>query len=338
MKDKLLRILKYIINDIKKYYKTYIVYILVLSTFFIELDYYIYSPGGLISLNDRIIVDNGYESEGSFNLTYVSSKKGILPIVLLSYIIPSWDLEPIEESRIENESTDEIIKRNQIYLKETSYDAIISAFDEANIKYEIENIDVTVTYVYDEADTDLKVGDIIKSIDGVKVDNFDKIKLIFSTYKEKEKINIKVQRDDKIIDCYAILYKQDNNLIIGIHLSELKNIITNPSVEYIFKDSESGSSRGLLCALEIYNKITKFDLTKGDVISGTGTIDENGIVGAIDGVKYKLKGAVKKGADVFIVPTDNYEEALKIKKDNKYDIEIIEADNLHNVIEKLKNR
>ena len=91
-----------------------------------------------------------------------------------------------------------------------------------------------------------------------------------------------------------------------------------------------------MCALDIYNKITDYDLTKGRIISGTGVIDEKGKVGAIDGVKYKLIGAVKKKADVFIVPNDNYDEAVKVKNENKYDIKIIKADNLHDVIEELK--
>ena len=50
------------------------------------------------------------------------------------------------------------------------------------------------------------------------------------------------------------------------------------------------------------------------------------------------KEAVKNKAKVFIVPSENYDEAVKLKKEHNYDIEIIEADNLHNVIEKLKNR
>ena len=93
-----------------------------------------------------------------------------------------------------------------------------------------------------------------------------------------------------------------------------------------------------MCALEIYNRITDYDLTKGEIIAGTGSIEADGTVGEIDGVKYKLKGAIKNKAKVFIVPSGNYDEAIKIKKEKNYDIEIIKADNLHNVIEKLKNR
>ena len=148
-----------------------------------------------------------------------------------------------------------------------------------------------------------------------------------------------------------VVYKTGRKQFLGEHLgnvaefaeqictlSELKNIKTDPKVEYIFKENESGASRGLLCALDIYNKITEYDLTKGDIISGTGSINQNGIVGSIDGVKYKLAGAVKKHAKVFIVPTDNYKEALYEKEKNNYEIELIEADTLHNVIEKLKER
>lgn len=338
MKSKIIKIFNYIKNDIKKYYKTYIIYLLLLSSLFIEFDYYVYSNGGLIDLTDRIKVEDGYESDGSFNLTFVSSKKGIWPVLLLSYVIPSWDIEKISESQIENESAEEIIKRNQIYLKETSYDAVIAAFNEANISYNIEKVDVVVSHIFESADTDLIVGDIIKSIDGNNVDSYDSIINILSHYEANTKVNIEVLRDNKKINCYAKLYKNDDRVVVGMTLAELKEIDTNPKVEFIFKNSESGSSRGLMCALEIYNRITKYDITKGDTISGTGSIDDKGNIGTIDGVKYKLNGAVKKGANVFIVPTENYDEAIKIKKEKSYDIEIIKADNLHNVIEKLKNR
>ena len=91
-----------------------------------------------------------------------------------------------------------------------------------------------------------------------------------------------------------------------------------------------------MCALDIYNKITEYDLTKGKKIAGTGSIDAEGNIGKIDGVKYKLKGAVNKKADVFIVPYENYDEAIKIKEKNNYNIKIIESSTLKEAIEKLK--
>ena len=332
------KILNYFKEELKTNYKFYIVYVVLLSLLFINFNYYVYSPGGLEDLTDRIKVSDSYDSKGSFNLTYVTSRAGNIYNILLSYILPSWDLVSVKDSQIENESTSEVVERNQIYLRQTSYDAIISAFNEANIDYEIKNVNVTVTFVYDNSNTDIKTGDVIKEINGIKINNYEELSNEMSKYKENDKINFKVLRDNKETDAYAILKKENDRVIVGMYLAELKDVVTNPSVKYIFKDNESGSSRGLMCALDIYNKITEFDLTKGDIISGTGVIYEDGSVGSIDGVKYKLKGAVKNKAKVFIVPSENYDEAVKLKKEHNYDIEIIEADNLHNVIEKLKNR
>lgn len=332
------KLFKYIKKDIKTYWKNYLAFILIVPCLFISFDCNIYSPGSLVDLTDRIEVDSSYESKGSFNLTYVTARKGTLPNIILSKFFKNWDIVGNEENRIEDESESEIVERNKIYLKETSYDAIIAAFTEANISYEVESIDVTVTHVYEYAKTDIKIGDIIRNINGTTIKDFNSLKEEIAKYKKGDSLKINVERNNKIIECEAELVEEDGRVIIGATLSELKNIKTDPKVEYIFKDNESGASRGLLCALDIYNKITKFDLTKGDIISGTGSIDQNGVVGSIDGVKYKLAGAVKKKAKVFIVPTGNYKEALYEKEKNNYNIEIIEADTLHNVIEKLKAR
>lgn len=332
------RIKKYIINDIKRNYKFYIGLFLIMALFLVRFDYVIYTPGSLENLNDRIIVTPSNESKGSMNLTYVTSIPANIPNMLLSLIIPNWDIESLNNMRYEDESEKEIENRDKIYLKDTSYDAIIAAFKEANMKYEITSVDVTITYIYNIAKTNLKVGDVIKTINGVKITSFNSLINEVNKYEVGEELIINVLRNNKIIECEATLVSEENKKMIGISLAELKNIKTNPEVKFVFKNNESGSSRGLMCALEIYNRITKYDITKGDIISGTGVIDENGNVGSIGGVKYKLKGAVNKHAKVFIVPSDNYEEAISLKNKYKYDIEIIKADTLKNVIKTLKER
>lgn len=332
------RIKKYIINDIKRNYKFYIGLFLIMALFLVRFDYVIYTPGSLENLNDRIIVTPSNESKGSMNLTYVTSIPTNIPNMLLSLIIPNWDIESLNNMRVEDESEKEIENRDKIYLKDTSYDAVIAAFKEANMKYEITSVDVTITYIYNIAKTNLKVGDVIKTINGVKITSFNSLINEVNKYEVGEKLIINVLRNNKIIECEATIVLEENKRMIGISLAELKNIKTNPEVKFVFKNNESGSSRGLMCALEIYNRITKYDITKGDIISGTGVIDENGNVGSIGGVKYKLKGAVNKHAKVFIVPSDNYEEAISLKNKYKYDIEIIKADTLKNVIKALKER
>ena len=42
--------------------------------------------------------------------------------------------------------------------------------------------------------------------------------------------------------------------------------------------------------------------------------------------------------DVVLVPSANYEEAIKTKKDNNYDIEIVKVEKFSDAIEYLKNQ
>lgn len=89
-------------------------------------------------------------------------------------------------------------------------------------------------------------------------------------------------------------------------------------------------------SLTIYNQLVEKDITKGKKIVGTGTIDINGNVGEIGGVKYKLIGAVKNDADVFMCPEENYEEAKKIAEEKDYDITILSVRTFQEAIEKLE--
>ena len=103
------------------------------------------------------------------------------------------------------------------------------------------------------------------------------------------------------------------------------------------KTNESGPSGGLMMSLSIYDAISPLDLAKGRKIIGTGTIAPDGTVGAIGGVKYKLIGAVKNKADIFLVPKDNYEEAKKVAKDYKFNIRIISVSSLKEAIKELES-
>ncbi|MEU9649199.1 S16 family serine protease [Streptomyces sp. NPDC048110] len=63
-----------------------------------------------------------------------------------------------------------------------------------------------------------------------------------------------------------------------------------------------GPSAGLLFSLGIVDKLGAGDLTGGRVIAGTGTITDDGKVGAVGGVPLKTQAARRDGATVFLVP------------------------------------
>lgn len=324
---------KFIKNNIK----VIILYAVLIAVFTVPLDYEIYTPGGLIKLSDRLDVE-GYEEKGDFNLTYVGGKKGTIPLLLLSYIIPNWDIVSVDEMRIGEEEYTDIVKRGQIDLASVNQNALIVAFEEAGYEYKINKEEIAVYYIFEEATTDLKVGDIITHINGVKVNSLEELKSKIIEYEVGEEVSFTVLRNDKEEKCSGVIYVSDGEKIIGLYLHSILDVETTPKVTFNYKVNENGASGGLMSTLHIYNTLINEDITKKDVIAGTGTIELDGTVGEISGVKYKLIGAVKNGADVFIAPTNNYEEALKVKEENNYDIEIIEATTFKEVVEKLKNR
>lgn len=322
---------------IKDNYKGLIVILMVYLLFAIELPYQIYTPGGAVDLNSRIKVEDGNKVDGSFNMAYVSMVKGSVPFLLISKIIPDWDIIKAEDVTNEGENLDELLVREKLYLEESIDAATINAYKKAGRDINITKINNLVSYIASDAKTNLKQGDNIISIDNKEISSLKELKDMVSKKDEDEKVNIKVLRGKKEIDTYAYTYNTIDGIKIGVSIVNTYEYAENPKVTIKSKSSEAGSSGGLMMSLTIYNQLVKEDITKGKKIVGTGTIDIDGNVGVIGGVKYKLIGAVKNKADVFICPEDNYKEAIKVAKEKKYKIKIISAKTFDDVLEKLEN-
>lgn len=321
---------------IKENYKGLIAIVVVFLLFMIELPYSIYTPGGAVDLNKRISVNNGYEAEGSFNMAYVSMVRGSIPFLLLSYIIPDWDIVSSDEITIEGENMEEMLEREKLYMQESMDAAIINAYRAAGADLNITGTISEVSFIAEEADTDLKIGDEIIRANQVEIHSLDDLKKVIEGLDEKEKVRLDVIRDDEEKECFAYTYKTDDGMKIGVSLLTTYEYTTTPEVSITSKASEAGSSGGLMMSLTIYNSLVPEDITGGKKIVGTGTIDIDGNVGEIGGVKYKLIGAVKNDADVFICPEENYEEAVKVALDKDYDIPIISVSTFLEAIKALE--
>lgn len=309
----------FIINN----YKFLIAWIIIVILFFYELPYVIYTPGGIVNLEERIVVDGEEDvTAGSLNMSYVSLVKGTIPMLLISFVVPNWDILPSEEITREDESVDELLELEKLYMKSSIDNATILAFRKAgkelNITREVNNI----IYIADEAETDLEMYDELLSVDGKNLATIDELRAYVNTLNEGDTVSILVNRDGKEKECSAKIYNTSDGLKVGISFLTTYEYETTPEIEVTTKNSESGSSGGLMLSLAIYNAIADEDITKGRTIVGTGTIDINGNVGEIDGVKYKLLGANKNNAEIFLCPMENYEEALEVKEEYDLDVEI----------------
>ena len=315
-------------DKIKRFMKENLAIIIFVGLFlfisFYDVPYDVNMPGGLISLNDRIEVDGKkVKTDGSFNMAYVSSVSGNIPYILLSFIIPDWDIAPSSDSTYENETVEDALKRNKLYLEQSKDYATAVAMSEAGIKYDLSNRLNYVVYIDKRAKTTLKVGDDILKMNGESVEDISIMSDLIQELDVGSKIEFIVSRDGKEVEATAKTYEENGKKYVGISALTTFDISSDKNINISTRSSESGPSGGLMMTLMVYNAITNQDLTHGKTIVGTGTISLDGSVGIIGGVKYKVIGAVQEGAEIFLVPEGNYEEAIEVKKEKGYDIEII---------------
>lgn len=325
-------------NFIKENYLVLLFGIVFMATILYPLPYYIYTGGGTINVKDKIHIENK-ETKGDFNLCYVEQINANIPTFLLSKLLSNWDSVSKEEVSLnDKEDIKDIYKRDKIYLEEANQNAIFVAYKKAGKSVNILDKHLYIIYLEEDSDTDLKIGDDILEIDGSKIDSLTDISKILDSYEVGSKLNIKVKRNGKEMMKYAIVHEKDDRKLIGIALTSIYDYEVDPKITFTFSNSESGPSGGFMVTLAIYNQLIDSDISNGLKIAGTGTIDIEGNVGSIGGVKYKLKGAVDSKSDIFLVPAgENYEEAIKYQKKYHYDIKIIGISTFEEAIEKLES-
>ena len=332
---------KKVFNYIKEFVVEEYKFLICMLVFYIvctfPVNYYIVTGGGVSDVGERIEVTDGSKSKGSFNLTYVSELKGTVLTYGLSYLIPSWERDSMSDYKFsENETYDDISFRGELDLESTNGSATKVAYELANKKVKEISSKIYVIALFDDFETEFKIGDEILNVDGKRFETMDEYSDYVQKYDAGEVLNVRVMRNGKEKNIKCKLYEENDRRLFGVALQVSKRYETDPEIKINFKPSEAGPSGGLITTLEIYDKLVKEDVTRGLVIAGTGTVDDEGKVGPIGGVRYKVLGAVDGNADVFLVPAgENYNEAIKVKKEKNLDIKILEVSTVSEAIEKL---
>lgn len=322
---------------IKENLKAIVIFLLLIFLVTFKLPYYVSAPGGLINTSSRVSMNSDFKMTGSLNMAYVTEYDGTIPALLIGAINKNWDIESEKEVTTGSESIKDVEFRNKLLLEEANATALMLAYNYSNIDYKKEDSKSFVTYVDDLAKTDLKVGDEIKEIDGVKVKSKEEISNVLKGKTPNTKISIKVINNKKEYTRHSTLLDVEGKGTIGVLITETYKLKSDYNVDLKFKSTESGSSGGLMMTLTLYSYLNKIDLTGGKKVVGTGTIDENGSVGEISGIKYKLLGAAKHKADVFLVPSgDNYKEAKKVKKEHNLKIKLVPVKTFNDAVNYLK--
>jgi PDZ domain-containing protein len=90
-----------------------------------------------------------------------------------------------------------------------------------------------------------------------------------------------------------------------------------------------GPSAGLMFAVTLYDLLTPGDLADGRTIAGTGTIAPGGEVGPIGSIEEKVLAAERVGADVLLVPADDFPGAERVAPEA---LELVEVESFDDAI------
>lgn len=134
-------------------------------------------------------------------------------------------------------------------------------------------------------------------------------------------IDVTVERDGKqqTFKLTPVRSSDNSRWILGAGLKQSYDLPAH--VQYNL-DGVGGPSAGLMLALGTVDKLSEGTLLAdedagGDpyrsYISGTGTIDADGKVGAIGGIKYKILATGRYGARYFLAPKENCESIVKMQ-------------------------
>ncbi|MDD2435711.1 MAG: hypothetical protein PHO63_05635 [Bacilli bacterium] len=303
----------------------------------IPIPYYIEKPKGVINIEELIDTDLEYKMEGTYNMAYVSEMKATIMTYLIAKLNKDWDIYKKEEL-YKNVDPEKENKLEKDMLNASRITSKIVAFDRSNTDYEVIDNRLVVSFLLENYENNLEVGDEIISVEQTEVETTKDLFNVLQNYQHNNTVKIKVKNNNKDYTRTAKLTEEDGKIYIGIVCLDFKKLKTDVNLDIKYDSNSYGSSGGFMVALMLYDVLIPDDLTNGLKISGTGTIDEKGNVGEISGVKYKLKGAEKKKVDIFFVPHgENYEEALKVKKESKLDIEIVSVKTIDDAIKYLEN-
>lgn len=311
---------------IKLYIKenfSFLLFLLVfLFIFNINTDYSIYKAGGSINISERINKKNDIKpAKGSFNMAYVGMIEGRLPFYLIAKLVPSWELVKNDEiTYTDSETMKDSMKRDHLYYEESISNAKLVAYQKSGINYTIKEVHNYIIFFSEQSSVKAKIGDELLSYDDIDFSSIAILKEYIKTKQVGDEISLTLKRKDKEFKATSVVFEEKGHLLIGLSTITTKEIKSETEIIVDNKSSESGPSGGLILSLAIYDALTEVDITKGNKIIGTGVIELDGRVTEIGGVKHKLNGAVKKKADVFLVPSANYNEAIAYAKKHDYDI------------------
>lgn len=255
-----------------------------------------------------------FETGGSLNLTTVQvvGNRERTPSwfeLALAWMDSSRAVVPIDSVFPEGVTSEQRDEQNAVLMVDSQHEATAAALQE--LGYDT-GAEVQVVAALDDSPAAglLEEGDVIAAIDGVDVTSASELRASIQA-REGAPAQLTVVRDgaQQQVEITPQLSTSNgvDTWLIGITLTTDYNFPIDVTIQL---DNVGGPSAGMMFALGIVDELTPGELTGGNDVAGTGTIDATGTVGPIGGIRQKLYGARDAGADFFLAPAANCDEVV----------------------------
>ena len=227
-------------------------------------------------------------------------------------------------------------KANAVYtLAETS--AKKSALDLSEKSYTEKHIGYVVVGIKPDSKFNqiLKEGDIITAINGASVINKSLDEISKTTPFKDKTVTFEFHRDNKIFKKSIKVADETGSLMLSDYINYESGDIKLDDDTTLKQININGSSVGLTYATYYYLKLNNYELK--EPVAMTGTIDDSGNVGPIEGIREKIIGAHKAHAKYVFVPERNYADAMATKKEFGYKLDIYPVKSLADTVNYLND-
>tara|TARA_Y100001970_G_scaffold151095_1_gene185164 strand:- start:3939 stop:4961 length:1023 start_codon:yes stop_codon:yes gene_type:complete len=301
-----------------------IIFITVSSLSLVKTDYYFMSPGPPYQWEINYGEIKNYDFEGNlFQLTVRRDEANVL-IYAWSLINDSYDLYPREVILPDGVTPKELSEISIQNMRTSENVAIAVALK--NVGYEINSKGdgVSVVGLLDDSPVKekLKKGDLLNSINNKEISSTTEFISTLRTYSIGETVTIGLLREvngelkQMFVETTLIEHVEyKGEPMVGFLATTVNERFDFPFEIDIKTGNVGGPSAGLMMALNVYNNLIPEDITNSMIIAGTGTIEIDGSVGPVGGIKQKVIAAKRAGAELIIVPVPNFDEAKLLETD-----------------------
>jgi PDZ domain-containing protein len=200
-------------------------------------------------------------------------------------------------------------KQSQIDMQNSQQEAIAAALTQLDYDFQT-SLEVADVGEGTPADGQLEAGDTIVSVNGKTFTDVTGLKATIAENGVDSPATVVIERDgaQQTLAVTPVMSGGSASApIVGI---TVKGDFQFPIDVTIQLEKVGGPSAGQMFALGIIDKLTPGELNGGENVAGTGTITGDGAIGPIGGIRQKMYGAVRSGADYFLAPVDNCDEVV----------------------------